>query len=105
MIVNYMGTPNYESQYLKVIRSVGRVLEPYDTDNMIPIFGFGANINPPQKNVSHCFPLTFNNNNVEVRGIQGCIEVYKTALQKIQLYGPTYFSEIIQIFIDIYCFL
>lgn len=28
--------------YERVIRSVGKILEPYDSDNMIPVYGFGG---------------------------------------------------------------
>ena len=93
--LHYMGPPYYESEYLKVIKSVGRVLEPYDSDGNIAAYGFGANLNPHGKSVSHCFPLTLNNNNIEVNGIEGLIAAYKSALNRVQLYGPTYFSEIV----------
>ena len=55
------------------IKSVGSVLAPYDTDQMIPTFGFGARL-PPGGQVSHCFPLNFNYQNPEVNGIQ--VSVY-----------------------------
>ena len=85
-----MGPPKYSSDYLDVIRSVGRVLEPYDTDKMITTYGFGANINPHgQKRISHCFPLSFNDDNPDLAGIDGVIEAYQAALVRVQLYGPT----------------
>jgi len=93
--LHYMGPPRYESQYLRAIRSVGHVLEPYDSDNMIAAFGFGANLSPPDTNVSHCFPLSLVPDQVEVPGIAGVAQAYQNALRRIQLYGPTYFSEII----------
>lgn len=93
--LHYMGPPRYESQYLRAIRSVGRVLEPYDSDNMIAAFGFGANLSPPETNVSHCFPLSLNSQQVEVPGIAGVGQAYQNTLRQIQLYGPTYFSEVI----------
>ena len=37
--LHYMGAPNYESQYMKVIKSVGRVLESYDADGDIGAYG------------------------------------------------------------------
>ena len=45
------------------------VLAPYDSDQMIPAFGFGGQI-PPHFNVSHCFPLELNDQKVEVHGVQ-----------------------------------
>ncbi len=83
--LHYMGPPYYESQYMKVIKSVGRVLEPYDA---IGAYGFG-------KKVSHCFNLTLRANEEEVDGINGLCTVYTNCLKKVQLYGPTYFSEIL----------
>eukprot|EP01083_Nonionella_stella_P084779 234765_1 len=93
--LHYMGPPHYESQYMKVIKSVGRVLEPYDADGAIGAYGFGANLNPMGKNISHCFNLTLRPDGEEVDGIDGVCEAYKNCLNKVQLYGPTYFSEII----------
>lgn len=37
--LHYMGAPHYESAYMKVIKSVGRVLEPYDADGAIAAYG------------------------------------------------------------------
>eukprot|EP01083_Nonionella_stella_P052000 138161_1 len=94
--LHYIGPPKYESPYMRAIRSVGRVLEAYDSDGMIASYGFGANTNPfGQKNISHCFNLSMTNAN-EVPGIEGVLQAYTTCLNKIQLYGPTYFHEIIQ---------
>eukprot|EP01083_Nonionella_stella_P083739 231607_1 len=93
--LHYMGPPNYESQYMKVIKSVGRVLEPYDADGAIGAWGFGANLAPMGKQISHCFNLTLRANEEEVDGINGLCEAYTNCLQKVQLYGPTYFSEIL----------
>ena len=80
---------------MKVIKSVGRVLEPYDADGAIAAYGFGANLNPYGKQISHCFNITLTPEQEEVDGIDGLIEAYKTCLTKVQLYGPTYFSEIL----------
>jgi len=94
--LHYVGPPKYESPYMRALRSVGRVIEPYDSDGMIAAYGFGANINPfGAKNISHCFNLTLTNQN-EVPGIEGVLQQYTQSLNKIQLYGPTYFHEIVQ---------
>ena len=45
------------------------VLAPYDSDQLIPVFGFGARL-PPDGLVSHCFPLNFNEQKPEVYGVQ-----------------------------------
>lgn len=37
----FSGTPN---TYQQAIQAVGGVLEPYDTDKMYPVYGFGAKV-------------------------------------------------------------
>merc|ERR1719474_625005 len=94
--LHYCGPPKYESPYMRAIRSVGRVVEPYDSDGQIAAHGFGANINPfGAKNISHCFNLTLTDAN-EVPGIEGVLQAYSQCVKRVQLYGPTYFHEIIQ---------
>lgn len=58
-----------DNEYQQAIRSVASVLAPYDSDQMIPVYGFGARL-PPDGRVSHCFPLNFNDSNPEVHGVQ-----------------------------------
>ena len=45
--------------------------------------------------VSHRFPLTFDDTNEEVKGVEGILKAYRKAFPAIQLSGPTMFSEII----------
>ena len=58
-----------DNEYQQAIRSVASVLAPYDSDQMIPVYGFGARL-PPDGRVSHCFPLNFNDQKPEVYGVQ-----------------------------------
>lgn len=37
----HTGTPN---SYQQAIQAVGNVLEPYDTDKLYPVYGFGAKV-------------------------------------------------------------
>ena len=41
--LHYMNSQN---EYLNAIKSVGNILQYYDSDKMIPAFGFGAAIAP-----------------------------------------------------------
>ena len=51
------------------IKSVGSILAEYDSDQMFPVFGFGAKV-PQYQGVSHCFPLNFDDKRPEVKGVE-----------------------------------
>ena len=92
------GQPN---QYLHAIMSVGNILEQYDTDKEYPVYGFGGEIQETMR-VSHCFALNGNIFRPEVHGVQGITNVYRHAIGRVRLLGPTYFSPIIEYVIG-YC--
>ncbi|KAL5473582.1 hypothetical protein EMCRGX_G028082 [Ephydatia muelleri] len=91
--LHYIGSAQ-DNQYLQAIKSVGSVLVPYDSDQMIPAFGFGAQV-PSHFEVSHCFPLDLNTHKPEVYGVQGIVNAYQHAVHKVILSGPTNFSSIL----------
>lgn len=68
------------NQYQQSIFSVGSVLTKYDSDQKFAVYGFGAKID---KKTSMCFPLTFDDNNVEVDGIDGIMNAYKNSIKKV----------------------
>jgi len=78
--------------YQQAIQAVGSILESYDSDGYIPALGFGARF--PNGAVSHCFNL---NGLVEpeCRGVNGVLDAYGACLNRVQLYGPTNFSDFI----------
>lgn len=80
--------------YERVICSCGKVLAYYDYDQQFPFFGFGAKINSFEP-VNHCFAVNQRENDPEINGIDEVIKAYKTSFSYIQLYGPTYFSPLI----------
>lgn len=84
-----------DTQYSLAIKSVGEVIQDYDTDQMYPALGFGARI-PPRGDVSHCFFLNLRQDNPFCSGVQGLLEAYRNALGVVTLYGPTHFSPIIE---------
>jgi len=85
------------NDYQRAIRQVMEVLEPYDSDGMIPVYGFGCKVKGDRSNrTSHCMPLTFDENNAEVKGAVGVMQVYDNALQVLKLSGPTLFQQIIE---------
>jgi len=84
-----------DNEYMKAIKAVGAILTYYDTDKLVPVYGFGARLKGSRE-VSHCFPLTDNPQNVEVLGVDGILDIYrKTLSSNIKLFGPTIFSELI----------
>jgi len=85
---NTMGGRN---QYQRAILAVGEILANYDTDKLIPAYGFGAQL-PPAWNVSHCFALTGNPLHPECAGVQGVMDAYLQTLNSVRLCGPTVFS-------------
>ena len=84
-----------QNQYLKAIKSVGDILQFYNSDKMINLYGFGGAISPFSNRASHCFALNGDIFNPRVNGIESVISHYRAALQSCQLYGPTHFSKIL----------
>jgi len=85
--------PSAYNEYQQAIYSVSRILEVYSKDKQFPIYGFGAKVNGK---VSHCFPLSFNEMQPKVFGIEGIMNSYAYALRNVVLYGPTNFAPIIK---------
>ncbi len=91
--------PFKPNQYQTVIDSVSRILLNYDSDKQIPSFGFGGKPSYPTfstAGVNHCFPLSGDFKNVNSFGLEHLMELYKYALQHVQLSGPTLFMPILQ---------
>jgi vacuolar-type H+-ATPase subunit F/Vma7 len=90
-----------KNEYLNAIKSVGEVLQYYDSDKQIPAFGFGACIPPIFTNkASHCFALNGDIFEPEVDGLEGVISAYKSAIKTVNLYGPTNFAPIVELVCD-----
>jgi hypothetical protein len=89
--LHYMD-PVQPNQYVRAIMSVCDILMEYDTDKMVPAFGFGAEL--PTREVSHFFNLNFSPQ-PEVHGVQGVLDAYGAALTSVRLAGPTNFAPTI----------
>ena len=61
------------------------------------MLGFGAAIAPYSNKANHCFALNGNIFDPEVDGIDGVVEVYKNAINKVNLYGPTNFASFLEV--------
>ncbi|KAF9981454.1 Copine-5 [Mortierella antarctica] len=94
----HFKNPTGENDYTRAIRSVGNILQCYDTDKLIPAYGFGGRLGGQ---VSHAFPLNGNPNNPEVYGVDGLLAAYWHALTFAELWGPTNFAPVISAATDI----
>lgn len=91
--LHYMS-PYHLNAYALALRAVGEIIQDYDSDKLFPALGFGAKL-PPDGHVSHEFPLNGNPDNPYCSGIEGVLEAYYQSLKFVRLYGPTYFSPVI----------
>lgn len=82
------------NSYERAVRSCGNIIAYYDFDKRFPILGFGG-IPHGCNTVEHVFPLNYSAD-PSVGSIQEMVDVYKSALQKTQLYGPTHFAPLIE---------
>jgi hypothetical protein len=80
------------NDYQRTIKVIGSVLEAYDTDKLISVYGFGCKVDGK---INQCWPLNENENNPELDGIDSVLEVYEYAVRRVRFSGPTTFSEII----------
>ncbi len=92
--LHFMDPSGRPNEYQSAISAVGSILEEYDYDKQFPVYGFGGIVNGTEQ-VSHCFPLTFDPNHVEVDRVAGILGCYYNALQCVRLHGPTCFAPII----------
>lgn len=82
--------------YQLVIEKVGAILEDFDSEKMIPVYGFGAAC--PSQNmfeVNHCFPINLSDNHY-CHKISGVLNAYRSIVDKLEFLGPTYFSIFLQ---------
>lgn len=92
----HFHAPGGVNEYEAAMRAVGNMLACYSSDRRIPAYGFGANL-PPKYEVSHCFPVTESQmGDPFCKGVEGLVRAYKQTVGRIQLYGPTIFSEVLR---------
>eukprot|EP00357_Protocruzia_adherens_P001906 CAMPEP_0115012566 /NCGR_PEP_ID=MMETSP0216-20121206/24822_1 /TAXON_ID=223996 /ORGANISM="Protocruzia adherens, Strain Boccale" /LENGTH=531 /DNA_ID=CAMNT_0002381665 /DNA_START=35 /DNA_END=1630 /DNA_ORIENTATION=+ len=83
--------PNRFNEYQKALQAVGEILLYYDTDKLVPMYGFGARLNG---SVQHCFALNGDNNAPEVYQLDGMLKTYHRSLTMASLSGPTLFGSV-----------
>ncbi len=96
--LHYIKSDEY-NDYQQAIRYCGDIVAFYDYDQLYPVFGYGAILEDTTE-TSFCFNVNFQEDE-NVNTIDGVLEVYKKSLNKVKLYGPTYFSPIIKKAIEI----
>jgi len=85
-----------QNQYLTAINEVSKILLNFDSDQEVPLFGFGASLNKFFNGVSHCFAMNGNIFRPEVQGLEGITETYKNCRTRVSYSGPTYFAPLLQ---------
>ncbi|KAF0694981.1 Aste57867_14169 [Aphanomyces stellatus] len=84
------SNPRFMNQYQHVIFILGRTLEAFDDDKLIPVFGFGD----ATTGGTLCFP--FLPDNQVCHGFQQVLDRYIQITPGISLAGPTNFAPVIQ---------
>ena len=76
--LHYMNSNN-PNQYQVAMQSISNILLNFDSDNRIPVFGFGATTKIPdfQGSVSHCFPLSGNPSQTNAMGMEHLNQMYQ----------------------------
>ena len=92
---NSKGPNDYE----RAIYSCGTIVAYYDYDQLFPVFGFGAIINPNETEANMCFNINFKDD-PQIYTINNILVEYQKCLERIVFAGPTCFSPIIKKVID-----
>ncbi|KAI6662043.1 Copine-8-like [Oopsacas minuta] len=98
--LHYMGgvRPN---KYVEVLRSVVSILAPYDSDQSIPCYGFGAKLPVDNFAAAHmCFPLNGKVDSPEITGVEQIVTAYQETLEACRLSGPTNVSVLLNKVLD-----
>lgn len=90
--LHYMS-PGVPNKYINALFSVGKICEDYDSDKLMPAYGFGARMSGK---VYHDFNLNMQQN-PDCFGVMGIFDAYQRFLPHAELYGPTYFSPVIKL--------
>ncbi len=89
----YPPSANKLNDYEVAITAVGSILSKYDSDGLVPTWGFGAKIDSTGKN-QHCFQC---GDRAEVEGVQGILDAYRGVFKKaLRMCPSTDFTEVIR---------
>lgn len=87
------------NQYIDAIRAVGNVLTAYCSKQYFPALGYGGyvSLDGGAPNTYHCFPLSLETARPFVNGVEEVVGLYRNALPRLQLSGPTYFHDLVRV--------
>ena len=86
-----LGKPN---DYENAILACGNILAEYDSDQLFPVYGFGAEGNMKGDSMM-CFRLN-NQRSAKIHTIQGVLDAYRKNVPKLYFSGPTNFAPIVK---------
>ncbi|XP_042939648.1 protein BONZAI 1-like [Carya illinoinensis] len=92
--LHYIDPSSQLNSYQKAIMEVGEVIQFYDSDRRFPAWGFGGKTF--DGTISHCFNLNGSACSFEVKGVEGIMSAYASALHNVTLAGPTLFGQVIK---------
>jgi hypothetical protein len=70
------------NDYQSAIRSIGDILDNYDSDHRYPVYGYGGKLPPNYQVVSHCFNANMNPYDPYVQGVDGILQAYDISLNR-----------------------
>uniref|UniRef100_A0AAF5Q3Q2 Copine family protein n=2 Tax=Wuchereria bancrofti TaxID=6293 RepID=A0AAF5Q3Q2_WUCBA len=79
------------SQYEIAIQAIAEICQYYNNSQLFYAYGFGARL-PGDNRVNFHFPLNLTTNSPECIGMDGLLNAYRDALNRIELAGPTEFG-------------
>lgn len=89
--LHYLHRDGQKNDYEKAISAIVGILASYDTDQMYPVYGFGAKYGGI---VRHCFQV---GGAPEAHGVQGILNAYHQVFQTgLIMSSPTVFNEVLQ---------
>ena len=94
--LHYVNPQTYQNEYTQAIRAVLDVVQDYDADQLYPVYGFGGKLPGNLEAISHCFALNGDIHKPSCNLTTGVLEAYYKSLNKVNLYGPTNFRQIIE---------
>uniref|UniRef100_A0AC35U4J1 C2 domain-containing protein n=1 Tax=Rhabditophanes sp. KR3021 TaxID=114890 RepID=A0AC35U4J1_9BILA len=87
--------PEEPNQYEIAIAAIAETCQHYNRTKIFNAYGFGAKL-PGDEKVHYNFPLNLETNNPRCYGIEGLLEAYMIAQNRVELSGPTNFAPTIR---------